>query len=99
MDEDTMDLGEQGECKSPKQGIDKPPAWMSTEQLETELFNGIQDTSSVRDGDMEAYADFDEDLDVEEEYEDEDERRRSTLRALSTVRPELAALLTVKSKK
>ena len=92
--DDTIDPDEQKEFKDPETGNDNPPAWISTDELEKELFNAIvEDTSSARDGDSEAYAEFDEDFSGEEDYEDEDDRRRSALRLLATMRPQLAELL------
>ena len=90
---DTIDPDERDECKGPKAGNFNPLDSMSNEKLEAELFNAIQYTSSACDGDSETYPEIDDDLGGEEEYEDEDERRRSTLRVLATMRPQLAALL------
>jgi hypothetical protein len=92
--DDTIDRGEQGEFKGSQVENDNPPDWISTDRLETELFNAIvEDTSSARDGDSENGAEIEEDLGGDEEYEDDDERRRSALRVLATMRPQLAKLL------
>jgi hypothetical protein len=84
--DDTIDPREQEECNGPEARNGNPLAWMSTEELEAELFNEIQSTSSACDGDMDAYAEFDEDFSGEEDYEDDDERRCSVLRVLATMR-------------
>jgi hypothetical protein len=84
--DDTTDSAENKECKEPEEGNGKPPASISTEELETELFNEIQYASSACDGDMEAYAEVDEDLSSVEDYEDDDERKCSVLRILATMR-------------
>ena len=70
-----------------------PLHWMSTEQLEIELFNAIvEDSTGVTDDEN---LDFDE-VDVyfdEADEEDETEQRSSTLRLLALMRPQVVELL------
>jgi len=83
--DDTIDPDEQGEFKGREAGNDNPSDWITTDRLETELFNAIvEDTTCARGGNSEDYAESEEDFGGEEEYEDEDERRRSALRVLAT---------------
>jgi hypothetical protein len=84
--DDTIDPAENEECKGPEDVNGKPPVGMSTEELETKLFNKIQYTSSACDGDTDACAEVDEDFSGEEDYEDDDERNCSVLRVLATMR-------------
>ena len=68
--------------------------WISTEQLEDELFNSIMaDSSPGCDDQSEGFEEIDDSFDGDDEYEDEAEQRRSTLRLLATLRPQLAELL------
>ena len=92
--DDSNDPDEQGEFKGPEDGNDNPAEWIRTDELEAEVFNAIvEEASSTRDGDSEDYEEIDEDFDSEEEFEDEEEERRSALRVLATMRPQLAELL------
>lgn len=83
--DDTIGPAENEECKGPEDGNGKPPASISTEELEAELFNEIQYTSSACNGDMDAYTEVDENFSGEQDYEDDDERRCSVLRILATM--------------
>jgi hypothetical protein len=68
----------------------KPPGWLSTEELEQELFSAIVTDSVPR-----AKANF-ERIDVyfaRDEPETEIEYRRSLLRLLADLRPQLAELV------
>jgi hypothetical protein len=92
--DDTIDPDGQGEFKGPEDGNGNPAEWIRTDELEAEVFNAIvEEASSTRDGDSEDYEEIDEDFDSEEEFEDEEEQRRSALRVLATMRPQLAELL------
>jgi hypothetical protein len=71
-----------------------PVGWMTTDELEAELFNAIMaDSSASSDEESEDFEGVDDYLDGDEECEDEVEQRRSTLRVLATLRPQLAELL------
>lgn len=69
-----------------------PPAWISTEQLDCELWNAImEDASGICDGD---FGEIDTCIDGEYEAEEEEsEQRRATLQLLTQMRPRLAELL------
>jgi hypothetical protein len=70
-----------------------PHNWISTEQLEIELFNAIIQKSKGITGDEDIeFDDIDEYFDDEDE-EDERGQRRSTLRLLAMMRPQLGELL------
>jgi hypothetical protein len=69
-----------------------PPDWVSTDQLEAELWNAIMEDSSGSCDEDEVFEEFEDTLD-DDDYEDEDEQRQSTLRLLSIMRPQLAELL------
>jgi hypothetical protein len=69
-----------------------PPDWITTEQLEIELWNAIMDDSSGSCDDDEAYDEIEDTLD-DDDFDDKDEQRRATLRLLSIMRPQLAELL------
>ncbi|MGB7548578.1 MAG: hypothetical protein WBM14_12575 [Terracidiphilus sp.] len=69
-----------------------PPDWISTDQLETELWNAIMEDSSGSCDEDEVFEEIDDSLD-DDDYEDEAEQRRSTLRLLSMMRRQLAELL------
>ena len=69
------------------------PNWISTDQLETELFIAIMDDSKgIPDGEDLDIQDIDEYFDHDDK-EDETEQRRSTLRLLALIRPQLGELL------
>ena len=71
-----------------------PVGWMTTDELEAELFNAIMaDSSGTGDEESEEFEDVDDHFDSDEENEDEAEQRRSALRVLATLRPQLAELL------
>jgi hypothetical protein len=71
-----------------------PVGWMTTEDLEAELFNAIMaDSSGTDDEESEELEDVDYHFEGDEEHEDDAELRRSTLRVLATLRPQLAELL------
>ena len=63
-----------------------PPAWISTDDLEDDLFNAIMEDSTCSCEDDEAFDETEVVLD-DDDFEDEDEPRRGTLRLLSTMRP------------
>jgi hypothetical protein len=70
-----------------------PPNWISTEQLDAELFNANIEESKGFTGDEDLdLVEIDEYFD-EEDNEGEAEQRRSTLRLLSLMRPQLVELL------
>jgi len=69
-----------------------PPAWIRTEWLDTALFNAIMDDSSG----SEHKVDFEEALHGAGDglvYSDEMDQRRTQLRILSTMQPQLAELI------
>jgi hypothetical protein len=75
-------------------GIYDPPIWITTDQLETELFNAImEDSGGVTDDEEGDFDEIDAHFDNQDDEEDEAEHRRSTLRLLALMRPQLAALL------
>jgi|ERR1035441_557044 hypothetical protein len=89
-----MDEEGAGRSAQPQCAERDPVPWISTEQLEDELFKAImEDYSGSCDDD--AYDDSDDCmLEIDDmEDEDEDEQRRGTLRLLSLMRPRLAELL------
>jgi hypothetical protein len=65
---------------------------ITTDQLETELWNAIMEDSSGSCNEGEVFEEIEDTLD-DDDYEDEAEQRRSTLRLLSDMRPQLAELL------
>ena len=69
-----------------------PPDWISTDQLETELWNAImEDTTGCTDEDIDNYDDaFEDSLGLDD---DEEEQRRSTFTLLVGMRPLLGELL------
>jgi hypothetical protein len=69
-----------------------PPGWITTDELETELWNAIMEDSSGSCDEDEVFEEIEDTLD-DGDYEDEAEQRRSTLRLLSDMRPQLAELL------
>ncbi|MGD0098244.1 MAG: hypothetical protein ABSB60_17305 [Terracidiphilus sp.] len=92
--EDAMNWdAEDGKEQLPPMNCDSV-GWISTEQLEDELFNSIMaDSSPGCDDQSEGFEEIDDSFDGDDEYEDEAEQRRSTLRLLATLRPQLAELL------
>jgi hypothetical protein len=72
-----------------------PPDWISTDWLETELWNAIlDDTPGCTDEDIDKYDDgFEDSLNVDDDEEDEEEKRRSTFTLLVGMRPLLGELL------
>ena len=72
-----------------------PPAWISTDQLETELWNAImEDTPGCTDEDIDNYDDgFEDSLDEDDDDDDEEEQRRSAFTLLVEMRPLLGDLL------
>src|SRR5271165_1721815 len=74
---------------------DDPPGWVSTDLLETELWNSImEDTPGCTDEEIDNYDDsLDEFPDEEDEEEDEEEKRQSIFTMLVGMRPLLGELL------
>lgn len=71
-----------------------PPSWITTDDLEAELFNAIvDDTFSIPGIEDDAYAEIDDHFGDDDDFEDEAEERRSILRLLGLLRPQLADLL------
>ena len=73
-----------------------PPDWISSDCLETELWNAIlDDNPGSTDEDIDKYDDaFEDPPDVDDvEEEDEEEERRSTFTLLVGMRPVLGELL------
>ena len=87
-----MDKGGAGRSSQPQCAEHDPVTWISTEQLEDEIFNAIQEDYSGSCDD-EAYDDSDDYMFEADDFEDEDEQRRGALRLLSLMRPKLAELL------
>jgi hypothetical protein len=71
----------------------KPANWITTGQLDTELWNAIMADSSTSCEESEDFEEIDDYLGNDEEYEDEADERRATLRLLAPLRPHLAELL------
>jgi len=91
--EDTMDWDSEDRIERPQQVDYHPPDWVTTDQLDTELWNAIMgDFSTGSDEESDDIEKIDG-LIGEDDYEDEDEQRRSSLRLLATLRPQLAELL------
>jgi hypothetical protein len=93
MIDDTMGWGAQSASKQPQPVDCVPVGWITTEQLDDEVFNAIQADSSSCGGDGRDFGEIDDYLGDDEEYEDEADQRRSTLRLLASLRPQLAELL------
>ena len=90
----TMDWDPEYGTEQPQLMENDPVDWITTEDLDGELFNAvIADSSASRDEESEDFEDIDEYLGDDEEYADEAEQRRSTLGLLATLRPQLAELL------
>jgi hypothetical protein len=70
-----------------------PVSWISRQELEDELWDAVQTDGSVNSAD-DAYFEEVDTLLADEEELDEHELRVSLLKALSSVRPHLADLLT-----
>jgi len=72
-----------------------PPNWVSTDLLETELWNSImEDTPGCTEEDIDNYVEsLDEFPDEEDEEEDEEEKRQSIFTMLVGIRPLLGELL------
>lgn len=70
-----------------------PPNWITTQQLEAELWNAIAEDSTTNFDEDSDFEEIDECLGDDEEYEDEANERRSILRLLATMRQQLAELL------
>lgn len=72
-----------------------PPNWISTDWLETELWNAIlDDTPGSTDEVIDEYDDgFEDPLDVDDDEEDEEEKRRATFTLSVGMRPLLGELL------
>jgi len=71
-----------------------PYDWITTDQLETELYNAIMEDSSPTTEDEDGnFAEIDDCLGAEDDDENEDQERRSLLRLLGLLRPQLAELL------
>jgi hypothetical protein len=72
-----------------------PPNWVSTDLLETELWNAImEDTPGCTDEDIDNYDEsLDEFPDEEDDEEDEEEKRQSIFTLLVGMRPLLSELL------
>ena len=84
-----------GDGKGGQQQTDfDPPDWITTDELENELFNAIMaDSTTNCDEEYGDFDEFDDYLADDEEDESEVEKRRSTLRLLAAMRPQLAELL------
>ncbi len=72
-----------------------PPDWISTDQLDSELWNAImEDTPGCSEEDLDNCDDrFEGLLDAEDDEEDEEEHRRSTFTLLVGMRPFLGEIL------
>ncbi|MGA2351341.1 MAG: hypothetical protein ABSF70_12980 [Terracidiphilus sp.] len=90
--DNTMDWDARDRKEQPQPVDCYPIGWISTEELEDELFNAVMMDFSTRI-DEEAFEEVDDYLDGDEEFESEAEQRRSTLTLLATLRPRLAELL------
>ena len=90
--DDTVDRGRDGLIKG-TESLKCDRCFLNTEQLEDVLFNAIMESAGNHDVEKEGFEDIDEYFSGDEEYEDEAEQRRSCLRLLVTLRPQLAELL------
>ena len=72
-----------------------PPDWISTDLLETELWNAIaEDSAGCTDEEIDNFDDeFEDSLDICDDEYDEEEHRRSAFTLLIGTRPLLGELL------
>ncbi|MGA3133837.1 MAG: hypothetical protein ABSD59_24000 [Terracidiphilus sp.] len=71
-----------------------PPKWITTDQLDAELYNAVmEDSSAFSDNEDGAFAEIDEYFEEDDDCEDEVEERRSILWLLGQMRHHLAELL------
>jgi hypothetical protein len=90
----TMDWEPEDGIEQPETINNDPVDWITTEELDRELFNAIiADSSASSDEECDDFEEVDDYLGGDEGHEDEAEQRRSTLRLLATLRPQLAELL------
>jgi hypothetical protein len=92
MTDDTIGHNEADQTPEPPRLELDPPAWISTDWLDTELFNAIME-DPANAGDEENFVEEIGDSRDESGYEDETGQRRSQLRLLATMRPQLAELI------
>ena len=91
---DNVDHNRSNEAREQQAKACNPPCWMSTSELEDELFTAILEESFAArlngdDGRLRAVDGYF----AGDDNETEVERRRSLLRLLSCIRPQLADLL------
>jgi hypothetical protein len=95
--DDAMDWDAEESEERPQQIDCYPISWITTDELEDELFNAIMiDFSASNDEESEDFGEIDDylsDYEDNEDYEDEADQRRSTLSLLATLRLQLAELL------
>lgn len=96
MDRNNVDHNRSNKAREPQVKACVPPGWMSTGELEHELFTAILEESlaSRVTGDDGRFRAIDAYF-AGDDNETEGERRRSLLRLLSWIRPQLADLLGV----
>ncbi|MFP5235948.1 MAG: hypothetical protein ACLGSD_08585 [Acidobacteriota bacterium] len=94
MDRNNVDHNRSNKAREQRAKACDPPGWMSTSELEDELFTAILEESSAAsvNGDDGRFRAMDTYF-AGDDYETEGERRRSLLRLLSRIRPQLADLL------
>jgi hypothetical protein len=92
--EDEMDRDAEEENEQLQPVDCEPVGWISTDELEDELFNAIMMDSLARgDDESEEIEEIDDFFEGDDDYEDEGERRRALLSLLGTLKPDLAELL------
>ena len=89
--DDMLDTNGAGRIAQPPSPEYDLADWVPTDLLETELFNAIMADSSAASEENDFVEDYDC-LRYEDGYQDEADQRKSELRVLSTLRPQLAEL-------
>jgi hypothetical protein len=93
--EDAADNGETSRSHPGRSERQSPAPWVSTDDLECELWNAIaEDCSGTFDEDEVGFTEeIEERFSMEDEVSDEAEERGLLFRQLSLIRPQLAELL------
>lgn len=94
MDRNNLDQNRSNKARERQVKKYDPPGWMSTSDLEDELFNAIREKLSTAgaDRDEDDFAEVD-DYFAGDDNENETEQRRSILWLLGKFRPQLTELL------
>ncbi len=93
--DDTMDEDEATETQFIQSAQQGPADWVSTDNLECEVWNAIADdcATTCDEVDVGSYDEIGEPSSVEDEFADEAEERGCLFRQLTRLRPHLAELL------